>query len=266
MAAPPPAVPTATTPYVGVVKSFNPAKGWGHIECEDTFKLFGKDIFLLRSRTGSLTLARGSQVTFTVEQGTKGPEAANVQLVQAPESRFRGTVKSWNPQRGWGHIECAATQEVYGKDIFLMRSALVGGQCNKGDEVSFDIIEGSKGPEACGVQVVTAPVAAPDHPRMGYVAMYQAPQYDGVIAHYNAALQQGSIHCPQVFAAYGCDVAVTGQRLGSYVPQAGDQITFGLAISQDGRPEALNVQQANSYQAERSHTGLSWAKSIRPYQ
>eukprot|EP00439_Symbiodinium_sp_Y106_P008739 s1668_g1.t1 len=142
------AMAVAGAHFTGVVKSYNPAKGWGHIECEETFKLFGKDIFLLKSRTGNYTLARGSQVRFTVEQGTKGPEAGNIELIPTTTARYNGTVKSWNPQKGWGHIECAETHALYGKDIFLMRSALVGAQCNKGDLVSFDVIPGTKGPEA----------------------------------------------------------------------------------------------------------------------
>ena len=61
----------------GTVKWFDEAKGFGFISQADG----GKDVFVhFRSiaSDGFKTLAEGQEVSFEVEQGQKGPQAANV--------------------------------------------------------------------------------------------------------------------------------------------------------------------------------------------
>ncbi len=61
----------------GTVKWFNAAKGYGFIGVEG-----GKDVFVhftaIQETGGYRTLAEGDQVEFNVEDGKKGPQAANV--------------------------------------------------------------------------------------------------------------------------------------------------------------------------------------------
>ena len=61
----------------GSVKWFNEAKGFGFISQDDG----GKDVFVHFSAiqgSGFRTLAEGQKVTFDVQEGPKGPQAANV--------------------------------------------------------------------------------------------------------------------------------------------------------------------------------------------
>ncbi|CAG35662.1 cold-shock protein [Desulfotalea psychrophila] len=60
----------------GIVKWFNDAKGFGFIEQEG-----GDDLFVHHTSinaSGFKTLEEGARVSFDIEEGQKGPAAANV--------------------------------------------------------------------------------------------------------------------------------------------------------------------------------------------
>jgi CspA family cold shock protein len=62
--------------FTGTIKWFSPSKGYGFIEREG-----GPDVFVHFSAItmeGFRTLQQGQQVEFSVEEGPKGLQAANV--------------------------------------------------------------------------------------------------------------------------------------------------------------------------------------------
>ena len=62
---------------------------------------------------------------------------------------FKGTVKWFNNQKGYGFI-----QDERGKDIFVHYTGLnMPGfkSLEEGNEVEFDIVQGEKGPQASNV-------------------------------------------------------------------------------------------------------------------
>ena len=65
---------------------------------------------------------------------------------------IKGKVKWFNPQKGYGFIE----REDKEKDVFVHASAAQAAslELNEGDQLSFDIEDGQKGPSAINLQKV----------------------------------------------------------------------------------------------------------------
>ena len=84
----------------GTVKWFSNEKGYGFIQREGA-----DDVFVHYSAIqgdGFKTLSEGQSVEFTVEQGPKGPQAASVVALSAPDqtAQSSGWGESRN-DRGW---------------------------------------------------------------------------------------------------------------------------------------------------------------------
>ncbi len=153
----------------GVVKWFDPGKGFGFVELEDG----SGDAFLHISvveRFGSGTPGPGAPIRVRTGRGPKGPQVAEItELGEAtgaapaspprrqsagptPGQEVRGVVKWYNSQKGFGFI----TPETGGKDVFVHVSALGRSGLTElvpGQTVRLQVIAGKKGPEAGSVSL-----------------------------------------------------------------------------------------------------------------
>eukprot|EP00931_Biecheleriopsis_adriatica_P026927 TRINITY_DN1628_c0_g1_i1.p1 TRINITY_DN1628_c0_g1~~TRINITY_DN1628_c0_g1_i1.p1 ORF type:complete len:411 (+),score=70.19 TRINITY_DN1628_c0_g1_i1:161-1234(+) len=280
--------------YMGSVKNWNPDKGWGFIECAATAQIYGTDVFLLRSQLpGGQQVHKGDRCYFQISSGAgKAPEATNVHIISnltqmaGVDSSHVGTVKSWNPEKGWGHIECAATEAIYGKDIFLLRSALGGGSANvsKGQQVRFGVVMGQKGPEATNLKMLTASAPqAPNGPwawndvidRITHVPGQQMPVamsekgkskvFFGWIKKYESAKGWGHIDCDQTRQVYGKDMFFMRSSLGDQVANVGNTVSFTVQQGAKGvQAESLTVYAPGTFQTA-SEPGVTFHGSIKSW-
>lgn len=75
--------------YRGRIKSFNPEKGFGFIECPETHAQFSRDVFLHKAQFGDMTV--GTEVTFLVETNKQGmPQAKDLAPLGGPVPSGQG--------------------------------------------------------------------------------------------------------------------------------------------------------------------------------
>lgn len=143
-------------PSTGTVKSFNPAKGWGFIDC------CGVDVFVHVKYCVGGQPAVGDEVTFDIEKNPKCPEQpqaknvrgcsaqradeVNKQLIadmlgmgdkpeeEVAKGAFEGIVRAYNPAKGFGFIEPA----MYRQPV-LLRAVDCQREPKVGDKVNFDV-------------------------------------------------------------------------------------------------------------------------------
>eukprot|EP00933_Yihiella_yeosuensis_P043588 TRINITY_DN38460_c0_g1_i1.p1 TRINITY_DN38460_c0_g1~~TRINITY_DN38460_c0_g1_i1.p1 ORF type:complete len:426 (-),score=97.40 TRINITY_DN38460_c0_g1_i1:242-1438(-) len=150
----------AAPTYVGTVRSFNPHKGWGFIECDESKKVYNNDVFLLKNDMNSFGVSKGDQVSFNVTQTDKGPRASNIKvLTVGPDGlqSFFGELKSFNPQKGFGFISSPASESIFGKDCFVLSSAFGDDFPQEGMHIQFKAKMADRGPVATEARILDPP-------------------------------------------------------------------------------------------------------------
>mmetsp|Transcript_102140 Transcript_102140/g.295530 ORF Transcript_102140/g.295530 Transcript_102140/m.295530 type:complete len:381 (+) Transcript_102140:42-1184(+) len=157
--------------FFGTIKSFNPTKGWGFIECDQTKQIYGQDVFLLKSDLRGTNVNKGDGVWFNVKQSPKGVQATDVQVIMggsggcapAVEGQLHiGEVKSYNMQKGFGFI--ADPGNMFGKDVFISGKELGNTVLTTGMHVQFQVEHTDKGPKATNLKAMPAPPFQPQFP------------------------------------------------------------------------------------------------------
>lgn len=92
--------------YHGKIRSFNEQKGFGFVDCQETLRAFGRDVFIHRFQMAEAGLWVGQDVVFEVELNKMGqPQARRLQACSMAESMqwdFNGGMgQDFFPGVGW---------------------------------------------------------------------------------------------------------------------------------------------------------------------
>ena len=242
--------PGAVVGTLGTVSWYEPGKGYGFAVPDGG----GPEIFVHSSAivTGGVVTA-GQRVAFLVAEGERGPQAEHLLPLGADADRLApqdpaddgadGTVSWYDQGKGFGFV----APDSGGDDVFVHVGALAPGLTwlTEGDRVTYDVVQGDKGPQARDLHLVhgadaAAPpaAAAPSAPTRSSGAA--ARPGEGVVARYDAERGFGFI-TPD---AGGPDLFVHMSVLVDAAPlQKGERVRYGIRQSDRG-PQADRVERA----------------------
>jgi len=283
--------------YTGTLKSFSTKSNYGFIECADLQAVLGKDVFVMRtSFPGGVQPSRGTQLTFSLTEGSKGPQAENVQVVGGGSNfksggklgiggQFRGIIKSFVPSKNWGMISCDDTMLLYGKDMFFLRTS-VKGNPQAGAPCTFVIGSGQRGPEATEVQLMGGfggsqanafggglALAMPAAQHMGGPVMgwqnkilgTKEGVFFGNIKFFDEGKGYGMISCDATRKLLFKDVFFMKTSLSNSGASAGDLVSFEVGQGMKG-PEAtaVNVLPPGSFSTDKQ-AGNTYSGTVKSF-
>jgi len=147
-----------------------------------------------------------------------------------PGKRYHGKIKSFNTTNGFGFIQCAETEDLYGRDVFF-NHAIEGG-VEPGAAVTFEVLLNSDGqPQARSAS--------------------RASQYDsektfrGKVRSFNSGVGYGFIDCETAKNEYKRDVFLHLQQVKEKDLKIGDTIDFRICLNSKKQPQARDISKVN---------------------
>ncbi|WP_036962310.1 cold-shock protein [Promicromonospora kroppenstedtii] len=227
---------------LGTVTWYEPAKGYGFVTPDGG----SAEVFVHSSAiVGGGVIAEGQRVAFLVVDGEKGPQADHLlplgaEAAQSASDGGDGTVSWYDDTKGFGFV----APDSGGEDVFVHVSGLGQGltELSEGARVTYDVVDGDKGPNARNVQLVRGSRgarAATDRGRPSRPAGSGGPRGgEGTVTRYDADRGFGFI-APD---AGGADLFVHVSVVrGDEVLEEGDRVRFKVRQSDRG-PQADRVE------------------------
>ncbi|WP_402469182.1 cold-shock protein [Isoptericola aurantiacus] len=235
--------PDAPVGRLGTVNWYEPTKGYGFVTPDGG----GAEVFVHSSAvvTGGV-IVEGQRVAFLVVDGEKGPQADHLLPLGAEAARpasdgADGTVSWYDDVKGFGFI----APDAGGPDVFVHVKALGQGltELAEGARVTYDVVDGDKGPNARHVQVVRGSGSSPGAPGRGRSSRAGASGGpvrggEGTVARYDADRGFGFISPDGGGADLFVHVSVVRD---AEMLEEGDRVRFAVRQSDRG-PQADRVE------------------------
>ncbi|MFJ2298577.1 cold-shock protein [Oerskovia paurometabola] len=228
---------------LGTVNWYEPTKGYGFVTPDDD----RTEIFVHSSAiVGGGVITEGQRVAFLVVDGEKGPQADHLLPLRAEAARpasdgADGTVSWYDDVKGFGFV----APDSGGGDVFVHVSALGSGmtELSEGDRVTYDVVDGDKGPNARNVQLARGSGGgrgAMDQGRPGRPAASGGPVRggEGTVARYDEERGFGFITPDDGGLDLFVHVSVVR---GTEVLEEGDRVRYKVRQSDRG-PQADAVE------------------------
>lgn len=154
------------------------------------------------------------------------------------ETIYEGTVKSFNVANGFGFIDCADTNELYGCDVFLHKSE--GENLGVGTRVTFQVHLNKKGQPQANNVAPTSHVQI-DRSKPDFAAGYPGllGPFLGTVKSNNPRQGYGFITCEETQVLYNADVYLNKEE--GYGLEPGQQVYFQVQSNEKGQPQAVGV-------------------------
>jgi CspA family cold shock protein len=236
--------PDTPVGVLGTIAWYEPGKGYGFATPDGG----SPEVFVHSSAiVAGGVVAAGQRVAFLIAEGEKGLQAEHVLPLGAGAERpaagdgADGTVSWYDEDKGFGFI----TPDAGGDDVFVHVRALAEGLTwlTEGDRVTYEVVQGDKGPQArdlhlvhgAAAEDVPAPSARSAHSKAGGAP---ARAGEGVVARYDVERGFGFI-TPD---AGGADLFVHMSVLIDTEPlRKGERVRFKVRSSDRG-PQADHVE------------------------
>jgi len=144
--------------YVGTLKAYNVAQGFGFIQSVPMMKKYGCDVFLNQAVEGGIII--GSTISFCIELSSAGrPQARRAIVLEVGNQQsnnkyqtqtsmsfmpglagsvYRGCVKSFNGLHGFGFLTCPDLVYAFGgRDVYISKMQVPNGHIAVGQDVEF---------------------------------------------------------------------------------------------------------------------------------